>query len=183
MKKLALCIASLLVVPVFALAGVGAAAPPQFAPGFAGAQVPFGLGAGTLESEVLAHPRIHLTPAARGDVEAARIDPRVLQVLLVLAQHHELNRVGPLSSGHSYFVKGTNRVSNHIPGRAVDISVIDQVPVSVNNHRAYVAARLVASLAPPLRPDELGGPWRIEAAGIYSFTKDHGRHLHIGFSR
>ena len=183
MKKLALWLAGLLVVPVFALAGVGAATPHQFAPGFVDAQVPFDLGAGTLESQVLTHPRIHLTPAARGDVEVARTDPRVLRVLLVLAQHHELNRVGPLSSGHSYFVKGTNRVSNHIPGRAVDIGAIDGVPVSVDNDRAYAAARLVASLAPPLRPDELGGPWRIEAAGIYSFTKDHGRHLHIGFSR
>jgi hypothetical protein len=181
MTKLALCIAGLLVLPIFAVAGVGAAAPQQTTLGSEAELAPFDLAAGPLESQVLAHPRIHLTQAARSDVEKARIDPRVLQVLLLLAQHHELNRVGPLSSGHSYFVKGTTRVSNHIPGRAVDISVIDGIAVRARHREAYAAARLVASLPPPLRPDELGGPWRFEVAGVHSFTKGHGGHLHVGF--
>ncbi len=47
--------------------------------------------AGELEAMVLSNPRIGLRPEARGDVVAGLIDPRVLQVLLFLAERHDLN--------------------------------------------------------------------------------------------
>jgi hypothetical protein len=137
--------------------------------------------AGELEAMVLSNPRIGLQPEARGDVAAGRIDPRDLEVLLFLAQRHDLSSVGPLITGHSYNVRGTTRPSNHAFGRAVDIPVIDGVPVSIANPAALDAMEMIISLPPPFLPDELGGPWLMHNPSVRTFTKDHGDHIHIGW--
>jgi hypothetical protein len=140
--------------------------------------------AGELEAMVLSHPRIHLGSLAVGDVAEGRVDPRVLQVLLTLAERHDLGSVGPIISGHSYFVAGTTSPSNHAFGRAVDISVIDGQAVSIYNAAARDAMEMVLSLRPPLLPDELGGPWLLaHPTSVAVFTRDHGNHLHIGWDR
>jgi hypothetical protein len=136
---------------------------------------------GELEAMVLSNPRIGLSSLAAGDVAAGRIDPRVLEVLLVLAERFDLGSVGPLISAHSYFVAGTTTPSNHSFGRAVDISVIDGRAVSIYNPAARDAMELVLSLPPPLLPDELGGPWPMYHAGVRTFTQDHHDHVHIGW--
>ena len=132
---------------------------------------------------VLSNPRIHLSSLAAGDVAAGRIDPRVLDVLLALAERFDLGSVGPLISGHSYFVAGTTTPSNHSFGRAVDISVIDGQAVSIYNPAAREAMQLILRLRPPLVPDELGGPWLLYYAGVRTFTRDHHDHIHIGWDR
>jgi hypothetical protein len=137
--------------------------------------------AGELEARVLSHPRIGLRPEARGDVAAGLIDPRVLQVLLFLAERHDLNSVGPLITAHSYYVRGTTRPSNHAFGQAVDISVIDGVAVSIANPAALDAMEMILSLPPPLLPDELGGPWLLHHPPVRIFTRDHGDHIHVGW--
>jgi hypothetical protein len=136
---------------------------------------------GELEAMVLSNPRIELSSLAAGDVAAGRIDPRVLEVLLVLAGRFDLGSVGPLISGHSYFIAGTTTPSNHSFGRAVDISVIDGQAVSIYNPAAREALELILSLRPPLVPDELGGPWLLSHAGVRTFTQDHHDHIHIGW--
>ncbi len=132
---------------------------------------------------VLSHPRIGFRPEARGDVAAGLIDPRILQVLLFLAERHDLSSVGPLITAHSYYVRGTNVPSNHAFGRAVDITVIDGAGVSAANPGARDAMELVLTLPPPLLPDELGGPWLLSHPSVDVFTRDHGDHLHIGWDR
>jgi hypothetical protein len=136
---------------------------------------------GELEAMVLSNPRIELSSLAAGDVAAGRIDPRVLEVLLVLAGRFDLGSVGPLISGHSYFIAGTTTPSNHSFGRAVDISVVDGQAVSIYNPAAREALELILSLRPPLVPDELGGPWLLYRAGVRTFTQDHHDHIHIGW--
>jgi hypothetical protein len=130
---------------------------------------------------VLSHPRIQLGSAAVGDVAEGRVDPRVLQMLLFLAERHDLGSVGPLITGHSYFVAGTTSPSNHAFGRAVDISVIDGQAVSIYNPAPRDAMEMVLTLPPSLLPDELGGPWLLVHPSVAVFTRDHGDHLHIGW--
>ena len=139
--------------------------------------------AGELEAMVLSNPRITFTSEAAGDVAEARVDPRVLQVLLFLAERHEFGSVGPLITGHSYFVAGTTTPSNHAFGRAVDISVIDGQAVSISNPAALDAMKMILTLPPPLLPDELGGPWLLYHPPVRVFTRDHGDHLHIGWDQ
>lgn len=176
MKAIAAGFASLLLLPVLVLGA------------FAGwgisdtQQPPSELGdAGDLVAAVLANPAIGLTPAARGDVEAGRVDPRILSILLAAAEEHTLDRVGPIITGHSYYVKGTTRVSNHVFGRAVDILVVDGAPVSPANLAARALMEQILELPAPLAPDELGGPWIISVGSRSSFADEaHADHVHAG---
>jgi hypothetical protein len=137
-----------------------------------------------LAAAVLANPNIALRPEAEADVRAGRVDPRVLAVLLALSERFTLAGVGPFLSGHSYYVAGTNRPSNHSFGRAVDIGAIDGVPVSPANGAARQAALALASLPAPLRPDELGTPFA-ELSGLPGLFSDddHQDHIHLGYDR
>lgn len=159
-----------------------ASAPEQPAPGGEPGPSPL-CQAGELEAMVLSHPRIQFRPEARADVASGRVDPRVLQVLLFLAERHSLGPVGPFITGHSYYVAGTTTASNHAFGRAVDIVVIDGLPVSLANPGARDAMEMILMLPPPLLPDELGGPWLLYHPDVGVFTKDHGDHLHVGWDR
>jgi len=68
-------------------------------------------------SEVLANPRIQLTPLQRQDLLSGLIDPRVIRSLAAIGQTHTV-LVSALKSDHA---PGTN----HEAGRAVDIAAID----------------------------------------------------------
>ncbi|MEX2556590.1 MAG: hypothetical protein WEB06_13310 [Actinomycetota bacterium] len=176
-KVIAASLAGLLLIPVLVIGAV--------AGGFGdvdGADANASLSVGELEAAVLAHPAIHLTPNARGDVSSGAIDPRVLRLLLVLAQSFELGPVGPLVSGHSYYVKGTTRVSNHMFGRAIDILGVNGVAVSVSNEAAREVMEAILALPDSLQPDELGGPWLLNNGRLWTFTKDHLDHIHAGWS-
>jgi hypothetical protein len=137
-----------------------------------------------LAEAVLANPRIELRPEAEADVTAGRVDPRVLAVLLALSERFSLTGVGPFVTGHSYYVAGTNRPSNHTFGRAVDIGRIDGEPVSPANGTAREATLALASLPAPLRPDEIGTPFPELSGlpGVFS-DDDHQDHLHLGYDR
>ena len=129
-----------------------------------------------LEAMVLSNPRIELSSLAAGDVAAGRIDPRVLEVLLVLAERFDLGSVGPLI-GHSYFVAGTTTPSNHSFGRAVDISVIDGQAVSIYNPAARDAMELV--LSPAAAPSRRARrSVALYHAGVRTFTGPPRPHPH-----
>jgi hypothetical protein len=135
-----------------------------------------------LVQAVLSNPNIELRPEARADLEAGLVDERVLAALLRLALDHRLGAVGPFVTGHSVYVEGTTRVSNHAVGRAVDIPIIDGLTVSYWNHAAKAAAQELLRLPTQLRPDELGMPWNFPASNVAIITEDHESHLHIGYS-
>lgn len=137
-----------------------------------------------LEQEVLSSPNIELRPEAEGDVRAGRVDPRLLAALLALAERFPLAGVGPFITGHSYYVAGTSRPSNHSFGRAVDIGTINGELVSPTNGAARQAALALASLPAPLRPDEIGSPFaELESLpGLFSDAA-HQDHLHLGHDR
>lgn len=168
MKRIAFVLASFIAVGVLAIGS-------NASPGLAG-----DLNKGALVAEVLRNPAIHLRAAARSDVERGLVDVRVLAVLLTLSEHHDLSSVGPLVSTHSYYVRGTTRPSNHVFGRAVDISAIDGMPVSLTNLGAHEAVELLLSRPEPFRPDEVGAPWRFHSRGSFS-DEDHLDHVHIGW--
>ncbi len=171
MKAIAASLTAILAAGVLGIGGVGDGL---------GAE-PGAVSGADLAGQVLAQPSIQLRPAARSDIERGLVDPRILQILLLAAGRHTLSSVGPLVSGHSYYVAGTDRPSNHAFGRAVDIPVVDGEAVSVANLPALELTRFLGALAPPLRPDELGAPWKLDFGGLSTFTKNHGDHIHVGF--
>lgn len=175
MKLVATAFASLLLLPVLVLgafAGSGISATQQTSTVIGDA--------GDLIAAVLGNPRIGLTSAARADVESGRVDPRILAILLAAAEEHTLDVVGPIITGHSYYVKGTTRVSNHVFGRAVDVLSVDGAPVSPENLAARALMVQILELPPPLRPDELGGPFPFDDPNVRTFVQDHLDHIHAG---
>ena len=129
---------------------------------------------------VLDNPNLDLPDTARWDIEAGRVDDRVLNILADVARDQQLS-VLVFASGHPETVFGSSRISNHTRGRAVDVWAVDGVPVV--SQRAEdgpvfaLAERLVASGV-----TELGAPWDVDGGGPASFSDTvHQDHLHIGF--
>ena len=132
---------------------------------------------------LVASPRIATTtshgcdPAT--DLASGRLDLRVQSLLAVLAERHTI-RLSCLRTGHSRFVKGTTRVSNHTVWRAVDIDMVDGRPVSRHSHAARTLALWLDGLQGPLRPVEVGSPFAFGRRPYFS-DEGHQGHVHIGY--
>lgn len=138
-----------------------------------------------LAATLLRAPTIRLQPRAAADVRAGRVDPRLIQALLMLGQRHRLDQVGPFITGHSRNVAGTTRVSNHALGRAVDIPLIDGKPVSASSRAARQAGDLATRLPNGVRPSEIGSPFPDlcpPTAGCFT-DHAHRNHLHLGYDQ
>ena len=156
----------------------GGIAVPTTVPGKGRTAVVAGL---STAADILANPRITLTDRARADLIEGGIDRRLLTVLQKLAKGHTIS-VTVLRSGHSQFVKGTDRVSNHIVGRAADIGRVDGQPVAIANPGALDLLTQALAMPDSIRPTELGGPVDTDGDGPIGFTDSgHDDHLHIGF--
>lgn len=132
-----------------------------------------------LAQRVLADPAITLDPRASGDLAAGRVDPRVSALLLDAAAGTALS-IWVIHSGHSFYVAGTDRPSNHSFGRAVDIGSVNGEVVSPSNEAARELALALGKLPPAIRPTEIGSPWAIDEPGYFT-NAGHQDHLHVGF--
>jgi hypothetical protein len=91
-------------------------------------------------------------------------------------------RVSCLRTGHSTYVQGTRRVSNHTVWRAVDIDRVDGQPVGPASPAARALATWLDRLDGPLRPAEIGSPFTIGHRPWFT-DEGHQAHLHIGYSK
>jgi hypothetical protein len=116
-------------------------------------------------------------PAA--DLASGRLDLRVQSLLAVLAERHRI-RLSCLRSGHSRYVKGTNRVSNHTVWRAVDIDRVDGQPVAPGSRPARALVEWLDAVEGPLRPVEIGSPFDLGRRPYFS-DEGHQEHIHVGY--
>jgi hypothetical protein len=115
-----------------------------------------------------------------GDYPSPRLDRRVRVLLVAIATHHRI-RVSCLRTGHSRYVAGTRRVSNHSVWRAVDVDQVDGHPVSRSNVAAHALALWIGQGGAGVQPSEVGSPWDV---GRHPWFSDPGHrdHLHVGFA-
>jgi hypothetical protein len=135
-------------------------------------------------ARALAHnPRLATTTAhgcdPRRDLASGRLDPRVTTLLAAITARYTI-RVSCIRTGHSTYVKGTRRVSNHTAWRAVDLDQVNGHPVHRGNQAARALTRWLGRLPPPLRPAEVGSPWPLDGRSYFS-DAGHQDHLHIGY--
>jgi hypothetical protein len=129
------------------------------------------------------NPKLTLTENARYDLLQGVVDARVVAILHLILQSYTV-QVSVFKTGHSLYVHGTEKVSNHILGRAVDIFAVNGEPVSSSNSSARAVVAWLATGQGPLRPDELGSPFAEFASLPGAFTNaDHMDHIHIGWDR
>jgi hypothetical protein len=114
-----------------------------------------------------------------GDYTSPRLDRRVRALLVAAAGQYRI-RVSCLRTGHSWFVKGTRRVSNHSVWRGADVDLVDGRPVSPSNAAAWRLAVWIGRGRAGVEPSEVGSPW---AFGRRPWFTDaaHRDHLHVGF--
>jgi hypothetical protein len=114
-----------------------------------------------------------------GDYRSPRLDRRVRALLVAAAGQYRI-RVSCLRSGHSWFVKGTRRVSNHAVWRAVDVDQVDGLPVSPSNPAARRLALWIGRGRAEAQPSEVGSPWSFGSRPWFT-DAGHQGHLHVGF--
>lgn len=136
---------------------------------------------------VLTNSRITLTPLQRDDLRSGRIDARIVTLLGWIGRPirdggHTIT-VGSLRSDHSFYTS-SGHPSNHGPGRAVDISVVDGQ--ACRGTLAEPCGQLgmeIAAIEGPERPTELiyaedlDGPLDPRA---FADSVDHSDHIHAG---
>lgn len=144
-----------------------------------------------LAAQVLADERIVLNAAGRADVAAGIVDPRVLALLIYLAEAHGQVTVSCLVTGHSRFIAQTATdkkrkrprvVSAHIAGRAVDISALGGIPIVGNQQPggiADLAIEEILSLPPSLQPAQVIS--LLDLSGPSFRLPSHADHLHVGY--
>jgi hypothetical protein len=134
-----------------------------------------------LERRVLADEALDIYPCGRTDIQTGQIDRRVLATLEYLVVQGFHLTITSLKCGHGFYTAGGN-VSNHSSGHAVDIAVINGVPVLGNQGPGTLTDELlrdVLRLQGTMRPEELIS---LEDLGGPSFPlPDHADHVHIGW--
>jgi hypothetical protein len=113
------------------------------------------------------------------DLASGRLDLRVQSLLAVIAHHHSI-RLSCLRTGHSRYVKGTTRISNHTLWRALDIDRVDGHPVTPTSRPARALVQWLDRLQGPLRPSEIGSPFPIGHRPYFT-DEGHRHHIHIGY--
>ena len=134
-----------------------------------------------LARRVLADKALDVYPCGRTDIQTGQIDRRVLATLEYLVAQGFRLTITSLKCGHGYYTTSGN-VSNHSSGNAVDIAVINGVPVYGHQGPGTLTDELlkaVLRLQGTMRPEELIS---LESLGGPSFPlPDHDDHVHIGW--
>jgi hypothetical protein len=115
---------------------------------------------------LLANPRVGFDATGIADLQAGRIDPRIVAVLAKLAQTHTLTVVA-MCSDVPKFTSGGSVLPGYL-GRGVDIGAIDGIVVSPANMTAREVAADLSSLDASYRPDRIGSPFVIAGPGYYT---------------
>jgi hypothetical protein len=133
----------------------------------------------TPATDALLHDQnVTLDATGIADLQAGRIDPRVISLLTELSAHHRLV-ISSMCSDHPEHTSGGS-ISNHYYGRAFDIASIDGRPVDAGNDLARQLALELAHLDPAVRPSEIGSPWALPGAAYFT-DAEHQNHLHVGY--
>lgn len=135
----------------------------------------------SLSKRILNDSRITIYPGGRSDIQAGRVNIRVLALIAYLAEAHGQVTVSCLISGHRLYAR-PGVVSAHIYGLAADISVLGNTAIFGHQQPGSVtetAVRNILLLPAELQPRQvisllgLGGP---------SFPlANHDDHIHVGY--
>ena len=156
---------------------------------------------------LLDNPDFGASGEAAGDLRAGIVDPRLVEALRAVTREHRIC-VDAFKEGH-YFMPGVEdgpRIpegygeagglpNTHYLGRAADIWYVDGKPVEGNGENPDVlgVGRVLASLPPQTRPDQIIGPesWTRKLGRSYEegwiVAQDqldlHDDHIHIGYNK
>jgi hypothetical protein len=135
-----------------------------------------------LQQRVLADEGLDIYQCGREDIEAGKIDRRVLAVLEYLRSKGFTLRISALECGHGILTESGN-ISEHSTGDAVDIAEINGVNVTGHQGPGTLVHELiedVLQLQGPMQPHQVIS--LEDFPGEVSFAEpSHYDHVHIGY--
>jgi hypothetical protein len=137
-----------------------------------------------LEQRVLADPRITIYDCGRSDIRSHLIDRRPLALLEFLAASGLKPYVSTLKCGHSYYVAGGGAVSEHTYGDAVDIAMINGIPMSGHQGPGSITditVRRILTLQGTMQPNQVITLMNYPGVPYAWAQGDHADHIHVGF--
>jgi len=136
-----------------------------------------------LQRRVLSNPRIEIYSCGRSDIEAGGIDRRILATLEFLAASGLKPTISSLHCGHSYLTASGN-VSEHSAGAAVDIAMINGIPILGHQGEGSITditIRRLLTLQGTMKPHQIISLMTYEGADNTLALSDHADHIHVGF--
>ena len=135
----------------------------------------------SLSKRLLNDSRISIYPGGRADIQAGRVNVRILALIGYLAEAHGQVTVSCLISGHRLYAR-PGVVSAHIYGLAADISALDGSSIFGHQQPGSVTEKAVRNIL--LLPAELQPRQVISLIGMGgpSFPlANHDDHIHVGY--
>jgi hypothetical protein len=134
-----------------------------------------------LEKRVLSDERIDIYECGRDDIRSGQIDRRVLATLEYLAESGLSPTVTSLKCGHGFYTSSGN-VSEHSSGNAVDIAMVNGIPILGHQEPGgvtEVTVRRLMQLQGTMAPHQIIS--LLEIGGATMAMADHNDHIHVGF--
>jgi hypothetical protein len=135
-----------------------------------------------LEKRVLADKGLSIYPCGREDIGSGRIDRRVLAMLEYLRSKGFVLTITSLQCGHSVY-SASGYVSEHSTGDAVDIAVINDVPVTGHQGPGTLTDELirdVLQLQGTMHPHQVISLEDLPGETSFALA-DHYDHVHVGY--
>jgi hypothetical protein len=134
-----------------------------------------------LERRVLEDPRIDIYQQGRDDIRTGQIDRRVLATMEYLAESGFNPTITSLKTGHSFLTTSGN-VSEHSSGNAMDVAMVNNIPILGHQEPGGIADQVVHRLMllqGTMQPHQIISLLDY-GANTYAMG-DHADHVHIGF--
>jgi hypothetical protein len=134
-----------------------------------------------LEKRVLSDERIEVYECGRDDIRSGQIDRRVLATLAYLAESGLRPTVTSLKCGHGFYTAGGN-VSEHSSGNAVDVAMVNGIPILGHQEPGGITeqtVRRLMQLQGTMAPHQIIS--LLEIGGATLAMGDHNDHIHVGF--
>jgi hypothetical protein len=135
----------------------------------------------SLSKRILNDKRISIYPGGRADIQANRVNVRIIALLAYLAEAHGQVTVSCLISGHRLYAR-PGVISAHIYGLAADISSLGGLGIMGNSAPGGMTEEGVRNIL--MLPSELQPRQVISLLGMGgpSFPMgNHDDHIHVGF--
>jgi murein DD-endopeptidase MepM/ murein hydrolase activator NlpD len=135
-----------------------------------------------LQRQVLSDPRLEIYSCGRQDIATGQIDRRVLAVLEYLVARGYRLTITSLKCGHSIMTTSGN-VSAHSTGDAVDIAMVNGIPIYGNQGKGSITEAVINDLLKlqgSMEPAQIIS--LMEMGGPTFAMSDHDDHIHVGYT-
>ncbi len=134
-----------------------------------------------LEKRVLSDERIDIYEGGREDIRSGQIDRRVLATMAYLAESGLRPTISCLKNGHGFYTSSGN-VSEHSSGNAMDIAMINGIPILGHQEPGGITeqtVRRLMQLQGTMAPHQVIS--LLSLGGATLAMADHNDHIHVGF--